>query len=109
MADKNTTPDALLIDTLKQSAQLAKLTFSDSQYDQLSQDFDHILSMIASLKQLDTQNIAPMAHPLELHQPLRSDVVTEKNQSELFLNLTQPHDQGHFLVPTVIEQGIVST
>jgi aspartyl-tRNA(Asn)/glutamyl-tRNA(Gln) amidotransferase subunit C len=44
-----------------------------------------------------------MAHPLDAVQRLRADVVTEDNQRENFQKIAPATEQGHYLVPRVVE------
>jgi len=44
-----------------------------------------------------------MAHPLEMSQRLREDVVSETDLSEEFQAIAPKTGKNHFLVPTVIE------
>ena len=44
-----------------------------------------------------------MAHPLEMSQRLREDVVSEADLSEEFQEIAPKTGKHHFLVPTVIE------
>ncbi len=44
-----------------------------------------------------------MAHPLDMHQRLRPDVVTEPDRREAFQAIAPEVDNGLYLVPKVIE------
>ena len=44
-----------------------------------------------------------MAHPLDAHQRLRPDAVTETDQRELFQSTAPLTEAGLYLVPRVIE------
>ena len=55
------------------------------------------------LDPVDTSGVAPMAHPLEMSQRLREDVVTEENLREHFQQHAPAVENGLFLVPKVIE------
>ena len=50
-----------------------------------------------------TDNIEPMAHPLEATQPMREDAVTEEDQRSLFQSIAPATESGLYLVPQVIE------
>jgi len=55
------------------------------------------------MQRIDTAGVAPMAHPLGGHQPLREDRVTETDARERnMMNAPQAAD-GLFLVPRVVE------
>ena len=40
--------------------------------------------MVDALKEVDTTEVLPLAHPLHMSQRLRADEPTEKNQRDLF-------------------------
>jgi aspartyl-tRNA(Asn)/glutamyl-tRNA(Gln) amidotransferase subunit C len=44
-----------------------------------------------------------MAHALDVVQRLREDKVTESDQHELFQSVAPQVENGHYLVPKVIE------
>ena len=59
--------------------------------------------MVDALKEVDTTEVLPLAHPLHMSQPLRVDEPTEKNQRDLFQANTEHVEQGLYTVPKVIE------
>ena len=66
---------------------------------------DNIFGMIADMRQVNTEGIAPMAHACDVAQRLRTDVVTEGSvaQRDRCLALAPEAEAGLFLVPKVIE------
>lgn len=94
-----------MIDTLelKQIANLAKLTIDADTEVETIKDLNAILGLAEQLSEVDTDDIAPMAHPLHMSQRLRADKVTEQDQSDTFQTIAPKIDKGHYLVPTVIE------
>ena len=47
--------------------------------------------MIQQLEKVDTHDIEPMAHPLNMKQRLRLDLVTEENRRELYQKNAVPY------------------
>ena len=88
---------------VKEIAQLAKLSINDSEIDQSTIELNNILSLMAELSELETDQVEPMSHPLEMSQRLREDVVSEADLSEEFQAIAPKTGKQHFLVPTVIE------
>ena len=62
-----------------------------------------IIKLIDTMQQVDTNNIEPMSHALDITQPLREDVVTEENQKNDFLKLGPESNEDYFIVPRVVE------
>ena len=55
------------------------------------------------MQEVNTDNIVPLAHPLDHNQRLRPDVITETNLREQLLAGAPATAEGLFLVPRVIE------
>ena len=86
-------------------AHLARLEVSDDESADYVDKLSSILDLVAQLGELDTQDVVPMAHPLDMTQRLRPDEVTEINERNRFqLNACETGD-GFYRVPKVIEQG----
>ena len=88
---------------VKEIAQLAKLSINDSEIEQSTIELNNILSLMAELGEIETDHVEPMAHPLEMSQRLREDVVSETDLYEEFQAIAPKTGKRHFLVPTVIE------
>lgn len=84
-------------------AQLAGIDLEPQHQEQLCQQISNILDLVDTLQKTDTHNIQPLAHPMELTQLLREDVITEGDtRAHLFDNAPLCED-SLFLVPKVIE------
>ena len=55
------------------------------------------------MQSVDTEDVVPLAHPLDLTQRLREDDVTEFNRRGELQLLAPKVEQGLYLVPKVIE------
>ncbi|MDP6727713.1 MAG: Asp-tRNA(Asn)/Glu-tRNA(Gln) amidotransferase subunit GatC [Gammaproteobacteria bacterium] len=88
---------------VKEIAQLARLNISDSEALQTTTELNNILNLMAELSEIDTEDVGPMAHPLDMSQRLRDDVVSETDLSDDFQAIAPKTGKQHFLVPTVIE------
>src|SRR5690554_7617161 len=62
------------------AAHLARLGLSDEEAAHYQDDLGRILEMVDQLQALDTEGVAPLAHPLDTTQRLRADEVTESDQ-----------------------------
>jgi aspartyl-tRNA(Asn)/glutamyl-tRNA(Gln) amidotransferase subunit C len=52
---------------------------------------------------IDTSGIEPLAHPMDIRARLRADEVTETDQRAHFQQNAPATEDGHYLVPKVIE------
>ncbi|MGE4597106.1 MAG: Asp-tRNA(Asn)/Glu-tRNA(Gln) amidotransferase subunit GatC [Methylophilaceae bacterium] len=88
---------------IKKIAYLARINISQEEADQVENKLIGILSLIDKMQEVDTTAIEPMAHALDISQPLRKDEVVEKDIREKSLLLAKETDQSLFIVPQVIE------
>jgi len=84
-------------------AHLARLEIKPDRTALYAQQLSNILGMVDQLARADTQGVVPMAHPLEMVQRLRPDLVSEGDRRDTYLAIAPAADQGLFLVPKVIE------
>ena len=94
------TVDAQTIDKL---AELARIAISDETLAEVGSRLGEALQLVDQLQTVDTEGVAPMAHPLDEVQQLRADAVTEPDRREEFLKLAPQAEQGLYLVPKVID------
>jgi aspartyl-tRNA(Asn)/glutamyl-tRNA(Gln) amidotransferase subunit C len=84
-------------------AHLARLAISEDDIPEYARNLSNILEMVEQMNAVDTAGVTPMAHPLDAHQRLRADEVTEENQREHFQQNAPLVEAGLYLVPKVIE------
>ena len=82
---------------------LSKLKMEDAEMENYTRQISEILEMIQQLEKVDTDDIEPMAHPLNMKQRLRLDLVTEENRRELYQKNAVVFEEGFYKVPKVIE------
>lgn len=88
---------------VQRAAHLARLGLDDNDADRYVDDLTRILEMADQLQAVDTDGVAPLAHPLDATQRLRADEVTETDQRERFQRNAPAVDNGLYLVPRVVE------
>ena len=89
--------------TVERTAHLARIRLEEGDAGDLYGRLNEILSLVDQLQQADVDGVEPMAHPLELNQPLRPDEVTASDNRDRILHLAPMEEDGCFLVPRVIE------
>jgi aspartyl-tRNA(Asn)/glutamyl-tRNA(Gln) amidotransferase subunit C len=90
-------------DEIKKIAHLARLEIRDEQVADYEKNISNILDLVAQMDAVDTDGDEPMSHPLHMTQRLREDAVTETNKREALQAHSPAVEEGHFLVPKVIE------
>ena len=84
-------------------AWLARIEIDHAAIPDYARNLSAILDFVEQMNAVDTSGIEPMAHPQDVPQRLRDDVVTETDRREAFLEIAPATEDGLFLVPRVIE------
>ncbi len=85
-------------------AHLARLAIREGEENnEIQENLTRIVEMVNKISSANTENIQPMAHPLQINQRLRKDAVSEENQREKLLALSSETESGLFLVPNIME------
>ncbi|MBD3897349.1 Asp-tRNA(Asn)/Glu-tRNA(Gln) amidotransferase subunit GatC [Halomonas sp. ML-15] len=88
---------------VQRAAHLARLAMNDADAAGYVDDLGRILAMVDQLQEVDTDGVAPLAHPLDTTQRLRADEVTEGDQRDHFQRVAPAVEDGLYLVPRVVE------
>lgn len=88
---------------IQKIAWLARLAIDESDITGYGRELSNILDMVKQMNSIDTTNVDPMSHPLEIMARLRADEVTEGNQRDKFQAHAPAVEDGLYLVPKVIE------
>ena len=70
--------------------------------EQLAQDVNFIMDYVEQLRQINTRDVAPMTHPLDLHQHLRQDEASEDSCVIELAKIAPLFVDDLYLVPKVI-------
>lgn len=84
-------------------ATLARLEIGQDEIDGVVEKLTRIVEFVDQLQSADTGQVTPMAHPMDMHQRLRADEVTETDHRERYQQNSQAVQDGLYLVPRVIE------
>ena len=88
---------------IEKIAWLARLALDEDDIPGYARDLSNILDLVEQMNTIKTNDIEPLAHPMEIKARLRPDEVTETDQREKFQSIAPHVDNGHYLVPRVIE------
>jgi len=89
--------------TVSTIAYLSRLSLDKKNEDKITKDLENIIKFVDQLDSADTENIEPLANPLEKTAKTRSDNITAKNRKEIFLDRSPKSNEDYFLVPRVVE------
>lgn len=82
---------------------LAQLKLSAEEAQAVAGDLARIIDMVDQMQAIDTENVQPLAHPLDSAARLRPDAVTEVVDRDLYQQDAPETEDGLYLVPRVVE------
>ncbi len=91
------------LEQVQRVAQLARLTLTEKEEMELIEHFNKVLSYMEKLNQLNTENIEPTAHAVEVSGALREDRVTNQADTDALLLNAPARENDFFKVPKIIE------
>jgi len=94
---------SLTRDQVQHIAMLARLRLAEHEFDDVVAKLSRIVDFVDQLQAAATDDVLPMAHPLDQGQRLRPDVVTESDQRDAIQANAAAVQDGFYLVPKVIE------
>ncbi|AGA30421.1 Asp-tRNA(Asn)/Glu-tRNA(Gln) amidotransferase subunit GatC [Singulisphaera acidiphila] len=94
---------ALSIDEVAQVALLARLRLSPAELETFTGQLNSIVEFVAQLQELDTTNVEPLAHGVEVRNVFREDVRGPSLAREAALSNAPKRNTDSFLVPAVLE------
>ena len=83
-------------------ASLARLRLTDAELETMTLQLGQVLGYIQQLEELDTSDVEPLAHPLDLFNVLAPDELGQSLPREKALAAAPKADDECFLVPAVL-------
>jgi aspartyl-tRNA(Asn)/glutamyl-tRNA(Gln) amidotransferase subunit C len=90
-------------ETVLELADLARLRLDPEEVERMRRDLDAILGYVEKLSELDTTQVPPTAHVLDISTPLRLDRVAGVLPVKEVVRNAPQHDESSMIVPKVIE------
>ncbi|MGZ8446822.1 MAG: Asp-tRNA(Asn)/Glu-tRNA(Gln) amidotransferase subunit GatC [Candidatus Deferrimicrobiaceae bacterium] len=84
-------------------ARLARLALSSAEADRMRDQLANILEYIRQLERLDTKDVVPTSHAVEMGTPFRDDYVDPFGGKEEILKNAPDREEDFFRVPRIIE------
>lgn len=89
-------------DEVLKVASLSRLKLSEKEVAALGEQMGSVLKYIAMLDELDTSDIEPMAHAIEISNVFRDDQLLESLPRDQALSNAPQTDGNYFLVPAIL-------
>jgi aspartyl-tRNA(Asn)/glutamyl-tRNA(Gln) amidotransferase subunit C len=109
MAAETTSPDStppdagrISLDEVRHVAKLARLELTDEEITTLQGELSALLEHVDRVRQLDTADVPPTAHPLPLVNVLRPDEPRPGLDREEVLAAAPAVESDRFLVPSIL-------
>ncbi len=95
---------SVTINEVEKIAKLARIVIDDKEKEELTGQMNDILAYIEKLNELDTENIEPMSHPLDLKNVYRNDELKNSLPQNKALENAPSKTDKFFKVPKVISR-----
>lgn len=90
-------------DQVKHVANLARLAVTDEEVEMFTKQLGDIINYAELLNELDTENVEPTTHVLDLKNVMRKDEPKEWIKKEDALKNAPDQKDGQFRVPSILE------
>jgi aspartyl-tRNA(Asn)/glutamyl-tRNA(Gln) amidotransferase subunit C len=89
--------------TVAKIARLARIEVDPKKRTALAAELSNIMGWIEQLNEVDTDGVPPMTSVGEIKLTMRNDDVTDGDKAETILKNAPEQQDGHFVVPKVVE------
>ena len=94
---------SLTLDDVRKVAALARLDVAENDLARMREQLSTILDYVDLLREIDTENVEPLAHPLPVHNVFRDDEPIPSLPVDDALRNAPARIGDHFGVPAVFE------
>nr|WP_239575288.1 Asp-tRNA(Asn)/Glu-tRNA(Gln) amidotransferase subunit GatC [Geomicrobium sediminis] len=84
-------------------ADLARLSFTEAEIEDFTNQMSKVIDYAEVLNELDTENVEPTTHVMDVRNVLREDNVKPSLQREEALKNAPKQKDGQFEVPSVLD------
>ncbi len=88
---------------VKHVANLARLSFTEEEIEKFTEQLGSIIQFAEKLNELDTENVEPTTHVLDLKNVMRKDEPKQWITQEEALKNAPDKKDGQFRVPSILE------
>lgn len=86
-------------------AKLARLTLSDAELDEFTEQLSQILEHAKDMESLDLDGVLPTAHPFALINVVRTDEIRASLDRDEVLAMAPDAEDGRFAVPRIMGEA----
>lgn len=85
---------------VRKVAENARINLSEGEASKFSEEFENILGMFETLDEVDTEDVEPSFHPVEVESTTREDEVEDTISKEEAFQNTDNEEDGYFKGPS---------
>jgi aspartyl-tRNA(Asn)/glutamyl-tRNA(Gln) amidotransferase subunit C len=87
---------------VKRVAELARINLNKKELERFSKDLESILDAFKNLKKVNTDDVKPTYHPVEVKNVVREDIVESSLSQKQILKGVKNKERGYFKGPRVV-------
>lgn len=91
------------MEQVKHVAHLARLAITDEEAEKYTEQLDRVITFAEQLNELNTDNVEPTSHVIQLKNIMREDKAEKGLPLEDVLKNVPEHENGQMKVPPIIE------
>ena len=92
-------------DLIQKLLELSQISLDDDELALLQEDLTSIINFVQTMQKVPTDGVEPLAHPLDLVQALRPDIVRKDFSRDQLQDTAPDVVDGLYRVPKVIERA----
>jgi aspartyl-tRNA(Asn)/glutamyl-tRNA(Gln) amidotransferase subunit C len=96
-------PMKITREEVRRVASLARLSFSPDEEEILTRQLDRVLGYVDKLNEIDTREVEPLAHVVEITRAFREDRVVNRPNPEALLKNAPAREKNFLKVPKILE------
>ncbi len=89
-------------EAVERVAHLSRLEFTEDELDKQFEQLGSIIEMMDSLSEIDTTDVTPLNHVMDINNVFREDVVHESMGAEKVLANAPEENENMFQVPKIV-------
>ena len=88
---------------VRRVASISRIELSEEEVKKFSEELSSILKAFSIMEKIDTKNVKPSFHPIELKERMREDKIEKSlSQEEALSNVRKNKENGYFKGPRVV-------
>ncbi len=88
---------------VKHVANLARLAITEEEVEVMTNQLDAIITFAELLNEVDTENVKPTSHVLDMKNVMREDIPKKGLDNEEVVKNAPDHTDGYIRVPSILE------